>query len=98
MTERLCLPARLDTSGARALADMLMAHRGGPLGIDASAVEVVGALAMEVLIAAGRQWQADGHRLAIDGASPRFIAACKVLGLSPQAPWTCDLTTDGVAA
>lgn len=98
MTERLCLPARLDTSGARALADMLMARRGSPLGIDASEVEVVGALAMEVLIAAGRQWQADGHGLAIEGASPRFIASCEVLGLSPDAPWTSDLITHGVTA
>lgn len=87
MTERLTLPGRLDSSGAPALVDMLMARRGGPLILDASRVEVMGARAMEVLIAAGRQWQADGHALTIDSASDRYTAACTTLGLLPDAPW-----------
>ena len=87
MTERLMLPGRLDSSGAPALVDMLMARRGGPLTLDASGVEVMGARAMEVLVAAGRQWQADGQVLAIDSASDRYLAACATMGLAPDAPW-----------
>lgn len=97
MTERLKLPGRLDSSGAPALVDMLMAHRGGPLTIDASGVEVLGARAMEVLVAAGRQWQADGQPLAIEGASDRYVAACATMGLAPDAPWGAD-ADGGLAA
>ncbi len=97
MTERLMLPGRLDSSGAPALLDMLMARRGGPLTLDASAVEVMGARAMEVLVAAGHQWQADGHALVIDGASDRYAAACATMGLAADAPWAGD-TDRGMAA
>lgn len=87
MIERFTLPDRLDSSGAAGLVGLLLAFRGGPLTIDASGVEVIGARAMEVLIAAGRQWAADDAPLEIAGVSDRYIAACEALGLRPECPW-----------
>jgi chemotaxis protein CheX len=87
MTERFILPDRLDTSGAAGLVDRLLGLRGAPLTIDASGVEVIGARALEVLIATGQQWAADGVLLRIDGVSDCYAAACETLGLRPEAPW-----------
>lgn len=87
MTELIKLPGRLDSSGAPSLVETLLAHRGGPLTIDASGVEVIGALAMEVLIAAGRQWDADGQTLTIADPSDRYLSACETMGLVAVAPW-----------
>jgi chemotaxis protein CheX len=99
MTERFTLPGRLDSSGAPALVQALLARRGRPLVLDAAGVEVIGARAIEVLIAAGRQWAADGQAMAIDAPSDRYRAACTALGLSPEAPWCADDTAgQGLAA
>lgn len=97
MTQRLKLPDRLDSSGTPTLIAMLLAHRGAPLVLDASGVDVAGARAMEVLVAAGRQWHADGHALVIDGPSDRFCAACAVMGLLPDAPWRAALAAGAAA-
>lgn len=96
MTELLNLPVRLDSSGAPSLLDLLMARRGQPLILDASAVEVIGALSLEVMIAAGRQWEADGQTLAIANPSERYLASCAALGLRPDAPWR--VAAGGMAA
>lgn len=87
MTKHLTLPSRLDTSGALPLAQALTANRGQSLTLDASGVEVIGALTFEVIIAAGRQWAIDGHPLELGQMSDRYLAACDALGLRPDAPW-----------
>ncbi|NBE09528.1 STAS domain-containing protein [Paragemmobacter ruber] len=98
MTERFILPNRLDSSAAAALAAALLERRGHGLDLDASEVEVMGALAMEVLIAAGRQWSADGQTLAIQAPSLRYAAACEAMGLAPDAPWIGVAAKTGDAA
>lgn len=87
MTEQLSLPVRLDSSGAPPLVQALLERRGQPLILDAAGVEVIGALALEVIVAAGRQWQADGQPLSVASPSGRFTATCAALGLRPDAPW-----------
>lgn len=87
MLDRFTLPDRLDSSAAAGLAGSLRERVGKPLILDAGKVEVIGALALEVIIAAGRQWEADGQPLSIDRPSPRFLAACETLGLCSDAPW-----------
>jgi chemotaxis protein CheX len=87
MTDPFPLPDRLDSSAAPALLQALLHHRGQPLALDAAGVQVIGALALEVVVAAGRQWQADGLPLSIDRPSPRFRAICGQLGLDPDQPW-----------
>lgn len=87
MSEVFALPSRLDSSGALPLMQGLLARRGQSLTLDASGVDLVGALALEVIIAAGRQWAADQQELVIAGPSDRFAAACDAMGLSTSAPW-----------
>ena len=90
MTERFTLPGRLDSSGAPALVQALLVRRGRPLVLDAAEVEVIGARAIEVIIAAGRQWALDGQDISVDAPSDRYSAACAALGVSPDTPWrTC---------
>lgn len=99
MTDQLTLPERLDSSGAVPLAAELLSRRGRPLVLDAAGVEVAGALAFEVLVAAGRQWGADGVPLSIEQPSDRFAAAARALGLQPDAPWrAADTETEGKQA
>lgn len=64
-----------------------MLRRGRPLVVDASEVEVIGALALEVIVSARRQWQADGQPFALQDPSDRFRSSCSALGLSADAPW-----------
>lgn len=87
MTRDFILPDRLDSSAAPALLAALRDRIGKPLVLDAGRVEVIGALAFGVLVAAGRQWEADGHSLTIRRASERFAAASRALGLCSDAPW-----------
>ena len=87
MTKDLILPSRLDSSGAPPLALTLTARRGAALRLDASGVEVIGALAFEVIIAAGRQWGIDGQCFATGRLSDRYLESCDALGLRPDAPW-----------
>ena len=98
MTRCFTLPDRLDSTGAAELVQMLLQQRDGPLTIDASGVTVIGARAMEVLIAAGRQWEADGCALTIAGGSDRYVAACETMGLVPEAPWQGVMAERGEAA
>lgn len=87
MIQHFILPDRLDSSAAPALALALSKLRGQPVALDASRVEVIGALACEAIIAAKRQWQTDDHAFTVTQPSARFQAACSALGLQPDAPW-----------
>lgn len=98
MTEALILPSRLDSTAAPALSAALLARRGGPLVIDAAQVDVIGALAFEVMVAAGRQWRLDGHVLSITGPSDRYLSSATTLGLNPLAPWSTGPQVDGRGA
>ena len=87
MADHFMLPERLDSSAASTLRECLEARTGSALVLDASGVEVIGALAYEVIIAAAKQWQADGQELSLRQPSPRFRMAAMTLGLDGDAPW-----------
>ena len=87
MARALKLATRLDSAQAQGLAADLCARRGKALQLDISPVETVSALALEVIIAAARQWALDGQDFGLTGRSARFAEACTRLGLAPQAPW-----------
>lgn len=87
MSEVFALPNRLDSSGAAPLMQALLSRRGRSLTLDASGVDLVGALALEVIVAAGRQWEADRQLLSLAHPSERFVASCDALGLCAAAPW-----------
>jgi chemotaxis protein CheX len=79
-TTQIALAAVLDLTEARPLADALAALRGRPLQINAIGVDRLGALCLQVLIAARRSWAADGAAFAIVGISPAFAEQSARLG------------------
>ncbi|HXQ46417.1 MAG TPA: STAS domain-containing protein [Caulobacteraceae bacterium] len=77
---QVALAGILDLTEARPLAEALAAVRGRPLQVNAFAVERLGALCLQVLVAARRTWAADGAPFAIVGASPAFAEQSARLG------------------
>jgi chemotaxis protein CheX len=70
----------LDLVAARPLASELSSLRGRPVRLDASRVERLGALCLQVLLSARLTWAADGAPLTIAGASPAFEEQVARLG------------------
>ncbi|HKT53921.1 MAG TPA: STAS domain-containing protein [Caulobacteraceae bacterium] len=68
----ITLQAILDLTAARSLAGELLARRGAPLSLDASKVERLGALCLQVLLSARVTWMRDGQPLTIKDVSPAF--------------------------
>jgi len=81
----LKLPDKLDTVGARALHESLLARVGTAVAIDAGSVERIGAVGVEVLVSGALQWAADGEAFRIVAASDAFRESCGGLGLDPDA-------------
>lgn len=82
MTE-LVLHARLDLSAAGTLHAALLARSGAPLRIDAGAVTHLGALCLQILLAAARDWRRRGVVLMVDPVSPQFDRLLSAYGLGP---------------
>ena len=79
----LSLAPLLDLSAAMPLRALLLAHRGADLDLDASEVQRLGGLCLQVLLAARRTWEADGSKLRIVNVSD----ACRdALGLAQAGP------------
>jgi chemotaxis protein CheX len=65
MTAAVVLPAVLDIRAAAPLQAEILASRGQPLTLDASAVERLGGLCLQVLLSARATWAADGQALTV---------------------------------
>jgi chemotaxis protein CheX len=77
----LKLPQTLDVAAVRAVREDLLTRRGTATTMDASDVERIGALGVELLIAAQRQWQKDDSVLQLVGLSEAVTDAFTDLGL-----------------
>ena len=77
----LMLPDCLDSSAAAAVKDMLLARRGNALVVDASQVRRVGAQSLQILVAAARTWQSDGHNYCVANSSSEFLDTIALIGL-----------------
>lgn len=73
------LASILDLAAAKPLWTELSARRAQPLEVDASSVERLGGLCLQVLIAARRAWQADGVAFAIANPSQAFTDAVRLM-------------------
>jgi chemotaxis protein CheX len=93
----LKLPATIDVARARAMFEDLCKRRGSRLVLDASALEKAGALAVEVLIAGQRQWEADGHDLEVVGLTSAAAESWTGLGLTPPGPVGTRVAEEGGA-
>jgi len=86
MAEAVVLPAVLDVRAAGSLKTELLARRGGPLTLDASGVERLGGLSLQVLISAARTWAVDGQSLTVAAASDAFAEQCCAFGAGSLVP------------
>jgi chemotaxis protein CheX len=81
----LQLPSILDVKAAAALQQQFLNRRGTALQVDASQVERLGGLCLQVLLAAQAAWAADGEALVYDGSSPELLSGLDVFGVKPDA-------------
>lgn len=88
----LPLPETFDRKAVSAFARTLLDHRGADTVLDASGVQRMGALAVEMLISARKQWQADGKALSIRDASDPFVTSLEAVGASVQLLQTGETT------
>ena len=79
------LPSVLDLNAASVLRDQFIGRRGSALQVDASRVERLGGLCLQVLIAAQAAWAEDRHELTYDQVSSELQAGLDVFGLAPRA-------------
>ena len=84
------LEANLDIRAAAPLREALLAHVGAPVTLDAGQVCRLGALCLQVLLAARRDWAARGLRFSIEQPSAAFIDTLRLFGahdaLAPALP------------
>lgn len=78
---RLELPARLDLLAAEELAEAFEHLRDNPIEVVASGVRHVGALSLQVLLAARLQWQRDEIEFRLADPSEALIAGMARLGV-----------------
>lgn len=80
------LPPILDLGAAAPLATEFNGARGKPMEVDASSVERVGGLCLQVLVAAQLAWRADGVSFAIVNASESFINNVRLMAAHELVP------------
>jgi chemotaxis protein CheX len=69
----LVLPAVLDLRAAAALKTDIEQRAGAALDIDASKVERLGGICLQILASASAAWRASGHEVRLTGASEAFL-------------------------
>ncbi|MBP1861836.1 STAS domain-containing protein [Rhizobium herbae] len=72
----------LDLNEANALHGQLMGLRGNALVIDASAVERVGALCVQVLMAGAKSWEEDKQSFTFAKVSDAFTKTTQLIGVN----------------
>ncbi len=80
----LTLPETLDSSWAGNLKDMLLAHRGTPIVVDAGQVRRTGMQAVQILISAAQTWKADGQNYVVTNPTQEFLDTVALAGLSRE--------------
>jgi chemotaxis protein CheX len=80
MTATYELPAHLDLVAAAPLRSEILARRGQPLDLDGAAVQRMGGLCLQVLLAARAAWAADNQPFRLLAPSPALREAISTLG------------------
>ena len=81
----LKLPEVLDQRGAQTVSAQLLSQLGQDMILDASGIRRLGAVGVEMLIAAHHQWEQDGTAFEIRNWSQDALKALSILGVTPQA-------------
>ncbi len=82
----LKLPESLDIAAAASLTETFRKRRGRGLSVDASQVSRVGALCVQVLLAARAAWESDGKSLKIMQPSDAYCEAMRMCGADVLVP------------
>jgi len=80
MSDTLVLDPILDLKAAAPLQATLLARRGQAVELDASAVQRLGGLCLQVLLSAHRTWLEDGASLTFAARSEAFDNALRQFG------------------
>ncbi|WP_297802655.1 STAS domain-containing protein [uncultured Brevundimonas sp.] len=83
-TPVITLPAVLDMRAIEPLAAGLAAVRGQPVALEASAVERLGGLCLQLLLSAIKTWKSDGHALTFLNVSEALAEQWQGFGASPE--------------
>ncbi|MFC0202386.1 STAS domain-containing protein [Paracoccus rhizosphaerae] len=78
----LPLPETFDRKAVALFAQTLIDHRGKDAVLDAASVSRIGVPAVELLVAARKQWLADGRSLQVRNPSAAFLATLDDFGAS----------------
>jgi chemotaxis protein CheX len=84
MTAVLSLQEKLDFAAVSALKSEIEAQVGNDLEINASAVEHMGTLCLQVLLAAARDWSRAGHKFQMINASETCLTQLSLHGFNPD--------------
>ncbi|GIU67776.1 STAS domain-containing protein [Candidatus Phycosocius spiralis] len=71
------LPTTLDTRAAPDLLEALRAHQGQDLILDASKVDSLGGLCLQILLAAKAEWGSSPFHFSVENPTPVF---CEQMG------------------
>ena len=81
LVQILTLPETLDLRAAGPLVSNFNAARGNHVTVDASKVQKVGTLCVQILLSAHTTWARDGIPLGMINPSEEFLEALEVLGI-----------------
>lgn len=84
MTEPLVLQPKLDLPAAAPLAEELKARLDGDLVIDGKEVTQLGALCLQVLLAAAISLKGNGHKMTMTHFSDKVVEQMAQMGFSPE--------------
>ncbi|QFT59965.1 hypothetical protein FIU94_14125 [Sulfitobacter sp. THAF37] len=85
MSEPLIPESRLNVTQAASLHAAMKARAGEDLTVDMRQVVQLGALCLQVLVAAGKSARTAGETLQLINVSDQVLAQMNVMGLSPEA-------------
>lgn len=84
MPNSLMLGSVLDLKAAAPLKASLLEHRGEDVRIDASSVNRLGGLCLQLLLAAQKAWAEDGLAFAIQPRSDAFTDSVRLFGAAAR--------------
>lgn len=80
--DKLYLPEHFDGTTVSQVAQELLKRRGQPIELNGGRVKTAGALGLQVLAAAAKQWRQDQHAFRLVDASDVLQNAGEVLGIA----------------
>jgi len=84
MSEPVVLAPKLDLAAASALLTSLSSHDAPELVIDMSQVKHLGALCLQVLLAAAKTSNSQNRTMTLTNTSDRVIDQMRLMGMTPE--------------